>query len=210
MTSVHVKADGIAPSLTRTLKFSIGRNQSCLIPCHKIFDNSGRNCVNTFLQETIHSKSIGFGSGAWECLSISPKNPVHMFFVEVLKEDGTGETYSMHGRDHKCVQNTSWKTKRTAIHKRKWKYDIKVDLKEVKCEDMDWIYLAHVRTSGGLLWLRNESLELDKGERFLPEAVTVRFTGNNLLCGIGSKIEMPAWTKPSCWRILSGMRMREL
>lgn len=191
-------------------KFSIIINQSCLISWHKIFDNSGSNCVKTFLQEIAHSKSIGFGSGAWEYLSITPKIPVHMFFVEVLKDDGLGETYSTHGRDYTCVQNISWKIIRAGILKRKWEDDIKVDLKEVRCEDMDWMYLAQVRSSGGILWLRNESLVLDKGDCFLPEAVAVWFTGNNLLCGIGSKIEMCAWTEPSCWRIWSGLRTREL
>jgi len=141
---------------------------------------------------------------------MSPKNPVRTFFMEILKENGTGETYSTHGRDDKCVQNISWKSIGTGIHKRKSKDYIEVDLKEVRCEDMDWIYLAQVRTSGGLLWLRNESLGLGKGECFLSEAVAVRFTGNNLLCGISSKIEMCAWTKPSCWRIWRGLRMTEL
>lgn len=190
-------------------KFSIGRSKSCLISCHKIFDNSGRNWINTLLREITHSNSIRFGSGTWKCLSVSLKNPVHIF-LEVLKENGTGETYSTHGRDDKCVQNVSWKTIRAGIHRRKWKDDIKVDLQEVRCEDMDWIFLAQVRTSGGLLWLRNESLGLDKDECFLARAATVRSTGNNLLCGISSRIETCAWAKPSCWRIWSSLRMREL
>jgi hypothetical protein len=56
--------------------------------------------------------------------------------------------------DNKCKQNLDWKTSReeTSWEKRhRWGDNIKMDLKEIGCEGVDWIQVAQVESSGSFL-----------------------------------------------------------
>lgn len=56
--------------------------------------------------------------------------------------------------DRICVQSFGGETCRTQLRRprNRWDSNIKMELKEVGCEGVDWINLAHDRTSGWLLF----------------------------------------------------------
>jgi hypothetical protein len=65
-----------------------------------------------------------------------------------MKQDKVGKARSIHGRDWKCIQILIGKTEgKWLIRKPKcsWEDAIKVDLKEIEWEDMEWIQLSQDR-----------------------------------------------------------------
>jgi len=54
----------------------------------------------------------------------------------------------MHGRDEKFIQNFGWKTQRERPLRRprnRWEHNIRLDLREIGGEGVDWIHLAQDR-----------------------------------------------------------------
>jgi hypothetical protein len=71
-----------------------------------------------------------------------------------MKEDEVGRVYSMHGRHEKCIQSFSHKPegKRSVGRPRHgWKETIKIDLKEIGCEDVDWMHLTRIGSTDSLM-----------------------------------------------------------
>jgi hypothetical protein len=49
------------------------------------------------------------------------------------------------GKDEKYVQNSGWKTQREETTRKtcaRWKVNLRVDLREIGWEDVDWIHLT--------------------------------------------------------------------
>jgi hypothetical protein len=65
------------------------------------------------------------------------------------EEEEMGGTGSTHGRDHQYIQNFGRKTYREEAtfetYACRWKDSIKMDLREIGWEDVDWMHLAKDR-----------------------------------------------------------------
>jgi hypothetical protein len=57
-------------------------------------------------------------------------------------KDKKDRAFSMHGRDEKSVQKSVGKPGKLT---KRWEDNIKIDLKETGCKDLDWIHLAQGR-----------------------------------------------------------------
>jgi hypothetical protein len=51
----------------------------------------------------------------------------------------------------------------------RWEDDIKIDVKEIRWESMNWVNLAQTGTSSGLLWKANELSGSMKCQEFLGQ-----------------------------------------
>jgi hypothetical protein len=59
-----------------------------------------------------------------------------------------GGTCSMHGTDEKCIKCLCWKPegkKQLGRPRRRWKDNIRMGLREIGSEGVDWIHLAQDR-----------------------------------------------------------------
>jgi hypothetical protein len=57
-----------------------------------------------------------------------------------------GGTCNIHGGDEKVIQNLSCKSegkKPFGTPRLEWEDNIKIDLKVIGCEDVDWIHVVH-------------------------------------------------------------------
>jgi hypothetical protein len=77
----------------------------------------------------------------------------------------------MHGRDEKCIQNfLGGKPEgKRPLRRRKlrWEDNIRVDIRKLEWEGVDWMHLAQIRTSGGPCKDGNEPSVSMKGAEFL-------------------------------------------
>jgi hypothetical protein len=75
-------------------------------------------------------------------------SPFHMQFTNkiiLVVRDGARST---HGRIEKCMQDLDRKTRREeplGSPRCRWKDNIRMDLREIGCEGVDWIHLAQDR-----------------------------------------------------------------
>jgi hypothetical protein len=69
------------------------------------------------------------------------------YFGDQIKEEKTGTACRAHG-DEKCVKNfdrNSEGKRPVGIYRRRWMDNIKMDLREIGWEGVDWIYVAQDR-----------------------------------------------------------------
>jgi hypothetical protein len=65
-----------------------------------------------------------------------------------IKEDEMGRLCSTHGRDEKSIQYFEWQTERKSPlgrPRRRWENNIRIDLTELRWEDVDWIHVSQDR-----------------------------------------------------------------
>jgi hypothetical protein len=75
--------------------------------------------------------------------------------VDQSNNDKIGGAYSMHGEDENCVQILVGKPEANRPYWRHWSKcddNIKVDVKEIWCEGMDWIHLKSKATRHDGTW----------------------------------------------------------
>jgi hypothetical protein len=67
------------------------------------------------------------------------------YLGDQIKEDDTGEAYSTHGSEAKCVKILVGKSegKRALARPRcRWEDNIRMDLRKIMWESVDWIHVA--------------------------------------------------------------------
>jgi hypothetical protein len=93
--------------------------------------------------------------GGWRRLQEEELHNLHASpnIIRVTNSEVDG-AYSMLGRDEKCIQYFGWKAQRKETigrPKHRWEENIRMDLREVGWEGVDWFHLAQVRDQGQAL-----------------------------------------------------------
>jgi hypothetical protein len=100
----------------------------------------GRDNVRT--QERIRNRMIQWGAVLFTKCHTSDE----------IKVDMTGRACSTNGRDYKCINNFNriWNEIPFGKSRHEWDDNIKIDLKEILCEDVDWVKLTQDRVEWNL------------------------------------------------------------
>jgi hypothetical protein len=76
-------------------------------------------------------------------------NNVKLLLIEVFKSVRMRRLVQWHvwgrGKMHTAFWRVNLKKRDNMKHMHRWKGSIKIELKELGCEGMDWIYMAHGR-----------------------------------------------------------------